>query len=210
MTITNVIDAIVLALESIDVKYVRLSQKDYSDVNANDSLVKKFSEEKILERPFAYEFYHRFRSLMEKGTIDFGDLIIQAEVDKTYQHCFKSNKEPTGRGRIPDFLVHLPNSVHNLAVIEFKLTSNLGNLEGDFEKLVEFKKNQDLQYDYGVEVIIGDAKSIERAKSDIEKVEKAEGEELRVVYFNTDSGKATSSSLKYVCESKGDWESEFF
>lgn len=198
MITTNVIDAIVLALESIDVNYVKLSQKDYSNVRANGSLVKKFSEEKILERPFAYEFYHQFRNLMEKGIVDLGDLIIQAEIDKTYQHCFKSNKEPTGRGRIPDFLVHLPDSENNLAVIEFKLTSNLDNLVRDFQKLVEFKNNEDLQYDYGVEVIIGDAKSIERAKSDVKKAEKSEGEELRIIYFNTDSGKAISSSLKYA------------
>lgn len=197
MITTNVIDAIVLALGKVDVNFVRLSQKDYSRIQADDFLKRRFSEEKILERPFAYEFYHQFRSLMEKGIVDFGDLVIQAEIDKTYQHCFKKNQEPAGRGKIPDFLIHLQNSNRNLAVIEFKLASNLGNLVGDFEKLVEFKKNEDLQYDYGVEVVIGNAESIERVESNVKRIEKSEGEELQIVYFNTDSGRAIGSSLRF-------------
>ena len=44
----DVIEAIVFALENIDVDYVRLSQKDYSRMNANDSFQKECSKEKIL------------------------------------------------------------------------------------------------------------------------------------------------------------------
>ena len=102
------------------------------------------------------------------------------------------------RGKIPDFLLHLPNSKQNLAVIEFKLANNLGELESDLEKLAEFKKNEDLQYDYGVEVIIGNTQSLKRAKTRIEKLRRPKGEEITIIYFDNDSGKADSSSLKFT------------
>ena len=193
----DVIEAIGFALENIDVGYVRLSQKDYSKMNADDSFQKECSKEKILERPFAYEFYHQFRNLMIAGILDFGELVIQAEIDKRYQHCFANNQGNLGRGTIPDFLIHLPNHQSNLAVIEFKLTSNLGNLESDFRKLVKFKKNEQLRYEYGIEVIIGDTKSLEQAKSKVERLATSKGEEINIVYFNTQTGKVSNSSIKF-------------
>jgi hypothetical protein len=195
MITSDVIEAIKMALEKIEKRYISLSQKDYSKVIANPSLVERFSEDKVLERPFAYEFYHQFRNLINKGIVDFGSPIIQAEVDKTYQHCFENNDTSTKKGKIPDFLVHLPDkSEQNLAVVEFKLATNLAKIESDLSKLVEFKTNKHLHYDYGVEVIIGDSESLKKAKANIEKLEKTEGEEIWIVYFNTDSMKANSQS----------------
>jgi len=197
MATENVIKAIEMALEKIEKSYIKLSQKDYSRVQAGVSLVERFSEDKILERPFAYEFYHQLRDLMDKSIVDFGSPIVQAEVDKTYQHCFENNRSAK-RGKIPDFLIHLPNkSRRNLAVIEFKLATNLANIESDLSKLVEFKKNKHLHYDYGVQVIIGDNKSLEKAKPVIKKLEETDGEEIWIVYFNTDSMKANSQSLNF-------------
>jgi len=198
MVKTDVVDAIVLALEKISRDYVRLSEKNYSKIEGDISFIRNCSKEKILERPFAYEFYHQFRSLMDKGIVDFGELVIQAEIDKTYQHYFENNQQgKTGRGKIPDFLIHLKNKNQNLAVIEFKLASNQDNLESDFKKLVEFKKNVRLQYDYGVEVIIGDTKSIEQVKLKVEELSTSEGEELQIVYYDTQTGKASNSSIKF-------------
>jgi hypothetical protein len=197
MATENVIEAIKMALEKIDKSYIKLSQKDYSRVQADVSLVEILSEEKILERPFAYEFYHQLRDLMDKSIVDFGSPIVQAEVDKTYQHCFENNRS-TKRGKIPDFLIHLPNeSRQNLAVIEFKLATNLANIESDLSKLVVFKKNKRLHYDYGVQVVIGDSKSLEKAKAAIKKLEEINGEEILIIYFNTDSMKTSSQSFNF-------------
>ena len=80
-----VIDAIKMALEEMDREYCMLSQIDYRRLEVNESIRKNLSKEKYLERPFAYEFYHQLRKLMDSGEVDFGGPIIQAEVDKNYQ-----------------------------------------------------------------------------------------------------------------------------
>jgi hypothetical protein len=192
MVTTNVIDAVKLALEQISQNYVRLSQKNYSQIEGDTTFQQNCSKEKILERPFAYEFYHQFRKLMEEKVVDFGEFVIQAEIDKTYQHCFS-----TKRGKIPDFLIHLREKKQNLAVIEFKLADNSENLKSDFEKLVEFKNNEILEYEYGVEVIIGDTKSIEQVKLNVEELSTTGGEELHIIYYDTETGKTSNSSIKF-------------
>ena len=88
MVIKDVIVAIRTALEKMDKKYCALSQIDYSEIEANESFIEDLREKKYLERPFAYEFYHQLRELMDNGHVDFGGPIIQAEVDKRYKHCF--------------------------------------------------------------------------------------------------------------------------
>ena len=186
----DVIVAIKMALEMMDKEYCTLSQIDYSEIQADGSFKKHLSEEKYLERPFAYEFYHQIRKLMAHGDVDFGEPIIQAEVDKRYQHCFKN-------GKIPDFIIHLPNSKQNLAVIEFKLATNLSRFKSDLEKLIEFKTDELLKYNYGVEVIIGTSESLANAKELVKKLNKSEGEEIVIIDFNTNLWKATCSSLKF-------------
>jgi len=183
--IKDVIEAIKMALENIDVNYCQLSQIDYS------GMAKNISDEKYLERPFAYEFYHQLRKLMENGEVDFGEPIIQAEVSKSYQHIFE-------RRKTPDFLIHLPNARLNLAVIEFKLSTNLSELKDDLKKLVDFKTDTCLKYTYAIEVIIGDTKSLENAKSRINELKKQVGEEITIICFNTDSEKATNWKINYI------------
>lgn len=109
--------------------------------------------------------------------MNFGGPIIQAEVDKRYQRCF-------AKGKIPIFIIHVPNYDNNLAVIEFKLANNLDNLEDDLKKLLEFKKHEDLKYAHAIEVIIGDDTSIKQAKVRILKLNKPEGEEIIIIEFN--------------------------
>jgi hypothetical protein len=185
-----VIPAMKTALENMDKNYCKLSQIDYASIGVSKSVRKRLAEEKYLERPFAYEFYHRLRELMDSDDVNFGGPIIQAEVDKRYQHCFKT-------GKIPDFIIHVPNARRNLAVIEFKLATNLSKLEHDFKKLVEFKKNEDLKYPHVIEVIIGNGSSLIRAKDRIMKLNKSEGEKITIIEFNTDSWKVTDWEIMY-------------
>lgn len=185
------IRAIKTALEKMDRKYCTLSQIDYSRIGVNDSIREHLKEEKYLERPFAYEFYHQLRKLMDSGDVDFGGPIIQAEVDKRYQHCFE-------KGKTPDFIIHVPSNTNkNLAVIEFKLATNLSNIKGDFEKLVEFRKTPELKYEYLIEVIIGNSISLESAKRQIMQLNKSDGEEILIIEFDTDSWRANDWKIKY-------------
>jgi len=193
MVTGDVIDAIKMALERMDNKYCTLSQIDYSRVY--NPIREKVAEEKYLERPFAYEFYHQLRKLMDGCDVNLGGPIIQAEVDKKYQHCFAN-------GKIPDFIIHVPDAPRqNLAVIEFKLATNLDEpygIEHDLEKLVEFKTNEHLKYDYAIEVIIGSKNSLENAKERIRQLSKPDGEEIIIIEFNTNSWRANESRIIFM------------
>lgn len=173
---TDVIEATKMALEKMPKEYCTLSQIDYSKLDG--IIIESAKKEKYLERPFAYEFYHQLRKLMDCSAVNFGDRVIQAEVDKRYQHCF---------GKIPDFIIHIPDKTDkNLAVLEFKLTSNLDKIEDDFEKLVKFKKH--LKYEHIIEVIIGSKASLKRARNDIEtKLNDTKYNEITIIEFDTDS-----------------------
>jgi len=177
-----VILAIKTALENIDKKYCKLSQIDYSRLRTNESTKKFLEKEKYLERPFAYEFYHQLRKLIDSGDVNFGGPVIQAEVDKKYQKCFKN-------GKIPDFIIHVPNTQKNLAVIELKLASSFRKLKGDFKKLVEFKNNKDLKYAFAIEIIIGNHTFLKKAKEYIFGMEKTRGEEITIIDYNTHTRK---------------------
>jgi len=185
-----VIDAIKMALEEMDKEYCMLSQIDYRRLEVNESTRENLSKEKYLERPFAYEFYHQLRKLMDSGEVDFGGPIIQAEVDKRYQYCFEN-------GKIPDFIIHIPNTNKNLAVIEFKLASNLRDIEEDFKKLVEFK--QRLGYKYLIQVIIGDSSFLENARERIERISTNNGERIIIVKFNVETWATEEWEIEYEC-----------
>lgn len=62
-----------MALEMMDKRYCSLSQINYSNIMPDESFRKHLSEEKYLERPFAYEFYYQLHNLMAHGDVDFGD-----------------------------------------------------------------------------------------------------------------------------------------
>lgn len=91
----------------------------------------------------------------------------------------------------------MPNSRQNLAVIEFKLATNLSTFKSDIEKLIEFKTNGRLKYTYGVEVIIGNKKSLANVKELVKKMSKSEGEDIMIIYFNIDLWKVSCSYLKF-------------
>lgn len=183
-----IIDTVKTALEKMNIEYCKLSTLDYSNLRINGSAKERLLKEKYLERPFAYEFYHQLRELIDNGEVDFGGPIIQAEVDKRYQHCFEN-------GKVPDFIIHIPNTDKNLIVIEFKLASNLRNIEEDFKKLVEFR--QALNYEYLIQVIIGDSSSLERARNHIKERISDDGERIIIVEFNVENWRTRNWEIRY-------------
>jgi len=187
----RVIEAIETALTNMDPHYCSLSQIDYSKLD----LRRRLETEKYLERPFAYEFYHQFRKLIDEGRFDFGDSVIQGEVDKRYQHILDL-------GKIPDFILHTPNStVENLAVIEFKLASNSGKpLEDDLKKLVAFKRVTDTRYKNLVEVIIGNSEELKQAWKRVNDLSKAIGEEISVITYDVDKKDTERRIIRFQAE----------
>ena len=197
---TDVIEAIKRALEKIDEKYCRLSLIDYGKIATEIGIekdVEDIKKQKYLERPFAYEFYHQLRKLMESGEVKFGGPIVQAEVSKAYQRVFEKPRIT------PDFLIHVPDArLKNLAVIEFKLATNLTKIEHDFEKLVDFKKNVKVKYRYAIEVVIGNTESLKKAKPLIDKWDNHEGEEIIIIDFNTDPPKKANDRIIHYTHSE--------
>lgn len=191
MEIEEVIEPIELALNNMNKNFCKLSKIDYKFIEAPNGLVDYLKREKFLERPIAYEFYHQLRKLIDEGEVDFGGPIIQAEVDKNYQHCFK-------KGKMPDFIIHVPNFNENLAVIEFKLaTRNKEDIKDDFKKILKFKTYPRLRYAYGIEVILGNKRSLTIRKKDIINWNGTEGEEIIIIEFDTDNWKANHSIILF-------------
>lgn len=189
-----IVNAVKLCLENMNKKFVDLSRLKFDELD--NRLKETLKEQKIQERPFAYEFYHQFRKLWDSGSIlgiVSADVVIQAEVNKTYQEIPYLKK-------IPDFLLHKPNVPYekNFAVIEFKMASNIAEIEKDFKKLVAFKKI--LGYKYLIEIIIGNEKdknSLKTAKEKIRRLNNSNGEEIILIEFNIDSWKASDYKIKY-------------
>ncbi|MBF4475459.1 hypothetical protein [Methanobacterium formicicum] len=168
------------ALENIDLNYVTLSRLVY-DRNSLENPV-------FQEKPFAYEFYHQFRKLYEN---DFGEVVLQAEVNKSaqgYPNCKK----------MPDFILHTPETRrNNFGVIEFKRAyvngnSNASKIKKDFNKLFNFKKPP-LRYKTAIEVIIGTENEIKRQKKLIKS--KENGESIWILWFNIENLNAEKDKI---------------
>lgn len=174
------IDTIKEALDNMDPRYCKLSHLDYEDTDFPELLRKT----KYLERPFAYEFYHQLRRLIETDRVNFGGALVQAEVDKRYQHIPRVKD-------IPDFIIHLPNSPkNNIAVIEFKLASRqVGDIKRDLGKLTRFKGPY-LRYDHIVEVIIGSEEQLELRRDPLRSKVRSLREPITIVEFDIGSWRA--------------------
>jgi len=188
------IKGIEIVLENMEMKFTDLSRLKFNDVS--QTLGEKLREQKIQERPFAYEFYHQLRILYDNGEIkEFipNDIIPQAEVHKGYQAI-------PNLDRVPDFILHKPNTDTNFAVIEFKLASNLRKIEDDFRKLILFKRiglDYSVKYEYLIEVVIGSKEELQKAVKHIERLHDLDGEEIIVIEFNTDSWKGNNFKIGY-------------
>jgi len=169
-----VIKSIETALKNMDRRYYKLSRTLYS----GSKIYQCLPGEKYLERPFAYEFYHQFRKLIDEGRISFGVSVIQAEVDKGYQRLASLDK-------VPDFILHAPNTTKNVAVIEFKLVSNnRKRLVDDLEKLVLFSR--DAGYTLAVEVVIGNSRELKETWKKLDELKTGEGVEISVIAYDVD------------------------
>lgn len=186
------IDIIKKALENMDKKFVKLSK---IGIDENNPIIKR-KLEKYQERPFAYEFYHQLRKLIDEKKVNLGGYIIQPEVNKSYQPYFEKEK-------IPDFIFHIPDANKNLLVMEFKRTEYISSISDDFEKLIDFKTNPAFKspYLYAVEVVIGDTNSLANACKTITTLSTSEGIEIMIIYFDTQKWEAEEIPLQFNIES---------
>lgn len=183
------LNAIKLSLENMNRKFTDLSKLEFDEIS--EEFKKIVIEQKIQERPFAYEFYHQFRKMWDCGSIVSivsSDLVIQAEVNKRYQNI-------PDCGKIPDFLLHKPGTHENFAVIEFKLASNQSELKDDFNKLFKFRT--ELGYTFIFEVILGKDDELTNVINHINQLRSSNGEEIIIICFNTTTWKANDFKIKY-------------
>lgn len=184
------IDAIKLSLENMGRKFTDLSKLEFNKIDR--TYREKLIEQKVQERPFAYEFYHQFRKMWDSGSvlsIVSDDVVIQAEVNKRYQ-------EIPELGKMPDFLLHKPGKTDkNFAVLEFKLASNYNQLEDDFKKLFKFR--QELDYKFLIEVVIGEYSQLRSAIHHINELKSSNGEDIVIICFDTKIWKSNDFKIKY-------------
>jgi hypothetical protein len=187
------VKAVKHALEKMDPRFLRMSGLIF-DPNTDEFLRQLGeSQEKLLERPFAYEFYHQMRHLWDIGAelvAPFADVVIQGEVDKGYQTIRHLD-------RIPDFLLHRPNSdARNFAVIEVKLAAFANRIEQDFDKFVSFRNRRG--YAHLVEIVIGRASELDKARLRTFSQQGQNLVDISVILFNTDTWQAMDFSVSRV------------
>lgn len=187
------VDAVKYALEKMDRRFLELSRLRFDPFT--DELLHRLGEtpEKLLERPYAYEFYHQMRTLWDNRSelvASFADVVIQGEVDKGYQTI-------QGLDRIPDFLLHRPHSNdRNFAVIEVKLAAFANRIEQDFDKFVSFRNRR--AYEHFVEIIVGHAAELQQVDVDRFNQVGHRVVEVAVIFFNADTWQATDRRINRI------------
>lgn len=193
------LQAVLDTLRAMDRSFVDLSHLKWGGIDKPE-LIPFFLEQRVQERPFAYEFYHQFRKLWEDGRITalgFGHTTTQAEVHKGYQDIPRLKK-------MPDLLVHRAGGRKprdQVAVLEFKLATNTGHFQADFDKLIDFR--QFLEYQYGIEVIIGKEAELRAAQNYIAERVKNPNQyhfkpiSLQVIYFECEQWRAMIEQREY-------------
>jgi hypothetical protein len=102
------------------------------------------------ERAYCYELYHQMRSLWLPANQT--DYRLCGEVDKRGHPYFAGDKGASN----PDFIVHIPGTDDNYAVIEVKTRTGLsdrGGLEKDIETLLRFVG--DCHYRRAIHLVFG-------------------------------------------------------
>lgn len=176
------VNAVKYALERMDCRFLELSGLVFNrDTDELDRRLRE-TKEKLLERPYAYEFYHQMRVLWDTRSqlvAPFADVVIQGEVDKGYQTIHDLD-------RIPDFLLHRPNSnARNFAVIEVKLAAFAHRIEQDFDKFVSFRNRRG--YQHFVEIVIGHSAELNEAQASLVTQEGDQLVEIAVILFDVDA-----------------------
>lgn len=90
-------------------------------------------EARYRERVYCYELYHQLRSQWPSGCAFF----LNGEVDKSAHPYFVDD----GGAPKPDFIVHVPGTGTNYAVVEVKSAMvDADGIREDIEKLVRFRR----------------------------------------------------------------------
>lgn len=186
-------------LRAMERQFVDLSLLKWGGIDKPE-LLPFFLEQRVQERPFAYEFYHQFRKLWENGKIvdlGYGHTTTQAEVHKGYQDIPRLKK-------MPDLLVHRAGGKEpgdQVAVLEFKLATNTSKFQEDFNKLIDFR--QFLEYQFGIEIIIGTEADLRTAQNYIAKTLTNPNQyhwksiSLNVIYFECEQWRAMIEQREY-------------
>lgn len=123
-----------MSVANIDPAYFELER--YKDVPA------------IRERVYCYELYHQLRVSLKA---DF-KYKLHGEIDKSGHHWIIQLFG--GKCPNPDFVVHTPGDMYNLAVIEVKRSkSEIGEIREDIQKLLTFIT--EVNYYHGILLIFG-------------------------------------------------------
>lgn len=187
------VNAVKHALERMNPRFLELSGLIFDPYT--DEILRRLGEtrEKLLERPYAYEFYHQMRVLWDNRSelvAPFEDVVIQGEVDKGYQAIQELD-------RIPDFLLHRPNANdRNFAVIELKLAAFAGRLEQDFEKFISFRNRR--SYEQFVEIVIGHRHELDAVRVGRFNQEGDRLVQIAIVLFNTDTWRASDIQISRI------------
>ena len=119
-----------------------------SEIDSVHFRVSRYEGELVLrERAYCYELYHQLR-------IHLGDdfpFTLHGEIDKRGHEfvCKFFDENPN-----PDFVVHIPGSMENLAVIEVKTSRmNILGARKDIDKIQTFISK--VSYQYGIFLIFG-------------------------------------------------------
>jgi len=102
------------------------------------------------ERVYTYELYHQLRLLLDAED-RFREYALGGEVDKS--------GHPVIRRCAPDFVLHIPGRMTNLAVVEVKpINADAEGLRKDKQTLEYFVSNE-VRYQLGIELVYGDGEA---------------------------------------------------
>jgi hypothetical protein len=100
------------------------------------------------ERVYSYELYHQLRSLLEADD-EFEEYALNGEVNKMGHSII--------RPCAPDFVLHIPGLMTNLAVLEVKpINADAEGIQKDKQTLEYFVSNE-VGYQCGIELVYGGA-----------------------------------------------------
>jgi hypothetical protein len=193
MTEEHFLDLLKEALANVNWKYVTLSRFNYEDGKPRLN-----QDYEWYERPFAYEIYHQLRCIWDKDKRFEADSLIQGEVFKDYQEIKNMNK-------MPDFIVHLPESNSNLAVMEVKLAVNKYQIPADLDKLTLFRTIKPLSYKLLVEIVIGSDDDLHAVDIYLNRLEErsrkiGQSEQIMILYLSLDTHETRP---RLIAHSKG-------
>jgi len=187
LVVKDLIMAIKLSLERLNKNYCMAFQEDYAQISP-DVFRTYLAEKKYLELPFAYEFYHQLRNLIDSGEVDLGGPLFETNLSSIF---FSTDTDAV----LPDFILHLPTTTRKIGVIEFRLASNPTRIETDLEMLAKFRRQ--LGYSYVIEVILGPKNVLSTLKEYLTNLSNPEGDKIMIVEFNTDSWKVVAGMIGY-------------